>query len=63
MRNCKVEKNYFPPVIASLVVHMQEKETNMLIPKSRYQNVWRALAQSRAQSNEHMYHFPNYGLL
>ena len=42
--------NYSLPAVAGLVVHMQEKETNVLMPKSRYQSVCKALAQS----NDHV---------
>lgn len=42
--------SYSLPAVAGLVVHMEEKETNILLPKSRYQQVCKALAQS----NDHV---------
>lgn len=45
--------SYSLPAVAGLVVHMEEKETNILLPKSRYQQVCKALAQA----NEHVISF------
>lgn len=42
--------NYSLPAVPGLVVHMAERETNILMPKSRYQHVCKALAQS----NDHV---------
>lgn len=42
--------SYSLPAVSGLVVHMEEKETNILLPKSRYQQVCKALAQS----NDHV---------
>ena len=42
--------NYSLPAVPGLVVHMEERETNILLPRSRYQQVCKALAQS----NDHV---------
>ena len=42
--------NYSLPAVTGLVVHMEDRETNILMPKSRYQQVCKALAQS----NDHV---------
>ena len=42
--------SYTLPSVAGLVVHMEERETNILLPRSRYQQVCKALAQS----NDHV---------
>lgn len=42
--------SYSLPAVTGLVVHMEEHETNVLLPKNRYHQVCKALAQS----NDHV---------